>query len=163
MCQHLNHHPSPHCDVIFFWLLSRFFSSSLLYSSLVMVYLGWFFFKLFSLAFAELLESVNLCLLPYILEKFSAIFFSVFSFTNFFSFSGTLMTWILDLLIFHKLLSVCFLEKILLLRFSNFYCTFFKFIDFFFSVICMLLLISCSEIFISDILLFNSVTRYGRW
>lgn len=132
MCQHLNHHPSPHCDVIFFWLLSRFFSSSLLYSSLVMVYLGWFFFKLFSLAFAELLESVNLCLLPYILEKFSAIFFSVFSFTNFFSFSGTLMTWILDLLIFHKLLSFCFLEKILLLRFSNFYCTFFKFIDFFF-------------------------------
>lgn len=51
----------------------------------MMVYLGWFFFKLFFLAFAELLESINLCLLPYILEKCSVNFFSVFSFTNFFS------------------------------------------------------------------------------
>ena len=128
MCQHLNH-PCPHCDVIFFWLLPRFFSSSLLYSSLMMLYLWWFFFKLFSLAFVELLESVNLCLLLYILEKFSANFFTVFSFTNFFSFSGILMAWMLDLLIFYKSPSFCF---VLLLGFDHFHCTFFKFIDFFF-------------------------------
>lgn len=50
--------------VVFFWLLSRFFSSSLIFSSLHMIYLGVIFFKFTCSRFIELLKSINLCLSP---------------------------------------------------------------------------------------------------
>ena len=131
-----------------------------------MMYLGVVFLKIILSGICWASWTYNLCLFR-IWDIFSHFFSLIFfSFINSFPFSGNLVTWMLELEIFHRSLSFCFFKNFFLSIIKIWLFLFiavFKFTGFFFPIIYILLLRPCNEIFISDIVLFNSVTTYGRW